>query len=76
MCRDEYILFIIHTNVINPKKNLNNTKVHLNPLKANPTKWSNTVKQFVGRLRLSDHFIGLAFKGLRQKVLLIYVTTL
>ena len=81
MCRDEYILFIIHTNVISPKKNLNNTKVHLNPLKGNPTKWSNTLKQFVGRLptnclNVLDHFIVLAFKGLRQKVLLIYVTTL
>ena len=42
----------------------------VNPLKANPTKWSNTLKQFVGNLPTSylsvfDHFVGLAFKGLK-----------
>ena len=40
----------------------------INPLNANP-RWSNTLKQFVGKLptnRLSvfDHFVGLALKGL------------
>ena len=30
MCRDENIPFINHTNVIDPKKNLNNSKLHLN----------------------------------------------
>ena len=30
----------------------------LKPLNANPTKWSNTLKQFVG------NFVGLVFKGL------------
>ena len=40
-----------------------------NPLSANPTKWSNTLKQFVGKLPTNclsvfDHFLGLAFKGL------------
>ena len=39
-----------------------------NPLSANPTKWSNTLKQFVGKLPTNclsvfDHFVGLAFKG-------------
>ena len=39
-------------------------------LSANPTKWSNTLKQFVGKLRMNclsvlDHFVGLALKGLR-----------
>ena len=24
--------------------------IRLNPLSANPTKWSNTIKQFVGKL--------------------------
>ena len=37
-----------------------------NPLSANPTKWSNTLKQFVGVLsvfdHLFDHFVGLALK--------------
>ena len=41
----------------------------LNPLSANPTKWSNTLKQFVGNLPTNclsvfDHFVGLALKGL------------
>ena len=40
-----------------------------NPLSANPTKWPNTLKQFVGKLptnRLSvfDHFVKLALKVL------------
>ena len=42
----------------------------INPLSANPTKWSNTLKQFVGELPANclsalDHFVGLALKGLR-----------
>ena len=41
----------------------------LNPLSANPTKWSNTLKQFVELLptdclSVFDHFLGLALKGL------------
>ena len=41
----------------------------LNPLSANPTKWSNTLKQFVGKLPTNclsvfDHFVKLALKGL------------
>ena len=41
----------------------------IDPLSASPTKWSNTLKQFFGKLptnRLSvlDHFLRLAFKGL------------
>ena len=41
----------------------------LNPLSANFTKWSNTLKQFDGKLptnclSLFDHFVGLALKGL------------
>ena len=40
-----------------------------NPLSANPTKWSNTLKQFLGSLPTNcfsvfDHFVGLALKGL------------
>ena len=43
----------------------------INPLSANPTKCSNTLKQFVGKLRTNclsvfDHFVGLALKGLRS----------
>ena len=41
----------------------------LNPLSANNTKWSKTLKQFVGNLptnclSLFDHFVELALKGL------------
>ena len=39
------------------------------PLGASPTKWSNTLKQFVGKLpsnclSVFEHFVGLARKGL------------
>ena len=42
---------------------------YLNPLSANLTKRSNTLKQFVGKLPVNclsvfDYFVGLAFKGL------------
>ena len=45
-------------------------EVTLNPLSANPTKWSNTLKQFVGNLPTNclsvfDHFVGLALKRLK-----------
>ena len=45
----------------------------LNPLRSNPTKWSNILKQFVGNLTTKclsvfDHFVGLALKGLIYKV--------
>ena len=41
----------------------------VDPLSANFTKWSNTLKQFVGKLPTNcfsvfDHFVGLALKGL------------
>ena len=43
--------------------------VIINPLSANPTKWSNTLKKFIGQLPTNclsvfDHFVGLALKGL------------
>ena len=47
-----------------------NTKIiNFNPLSANLTKWSNTLKQFVCKLPTnylseSDHFVGLALKEL------------
>ena len=44
-----------------------------NPLSANPTKWSNTLKQFVGNLPTNclsvfDHFVKLALKGLSKNI--------
>ena len=46
----------------------------VNPLSANITKWSNKLKQFVGKLPTNclsvfEHFVGLALKGL---ILLVY----
>ena len=43
----------------------------INPLSANPTKYLNTLKQFVGKLPTNclsvfDHFVGLALKRLRS----------
>ena len=43
---------------------------YINPLSANPTKWSNTLKQFAGNLPTNclsvfDHLVKLALKGLR-----------
>ena len=43
----------------------------LNPLSANRTKWSNTLKQFLRKLQTNclsvlDHFLGLALKGLKR----------
>ena len=43
----------------------------INPLSANPTKLSNTLKQFVGSLPTNfvgalDHFVGLALNGLSR----------
>ena len=44
---------------------------HFNLLSANPIKWANTLKQFVGNLPTNclsvfDHFVGLALKGLKD----------
>ena len=46
---------------------------NINPLSAHPTKWSNTLKQFVGNLRTNclsvfDHFVILALKGLIKRI--------
>ena len=45
--------------------------VILNPLSANITKWSNTLKQFIGNLPTNclsvfDYFVELALKGLKS----------
>ena len=42
----------------------------LYPLSTNPTKWSNTLKQFLTKLPMNcmsvfDHFVGLALIGLK-----------
>ena len=47
------------------------TSLTINPSSANITKWSNTLKQFVGSLptnclSMFDNFVGLALKGLKR----------
>ena len=44
----------------------------INPLSVNPTKWSSTLKQFVGKLPTNclgvfDHFVKLALQGLMHQ---------
>ena len=46
------------------------TSLNVNTLSANPTKWSNTLKQFIGKLPMNclivfDHFWRLVLKGLK-----------
>ena len=48
---------------------IQSTVSYFNPLSANITKWSNTIKQFVSNLTSNclsvfDQFVGLALKGL------------
>ena len=50
----------------------------VNPLSANPTKWSNTLKQFVGNLPTTcltvfDQFVKFALKGLKKRVLFLKI---
>ena len=45
----------------------------INPLSADATKWSNTLKQFVDKKRticlsVFDHFVVLALKGLMVQI--------
>ena len=54
-------------------------EVNLNPLSANHTKWSNTVKQFVGNLPTNclivfDHFVILALKVLINSTRVVKVS--
>ena len=48
---------------------VNNFSVRFNPISANPTQLSNTLKQFVSKMQTNclsvlDHFVGFAIKGL------------
>ena len=62
-------------NEVNSVSTYNKIRIHwrcsgaFNPLSANFTKWSNTLKQFVGNLPTNylsviGHFVGLTLKGL------------
>ena len=59
-----YHKFIVYTVLFHEKGYF-----YFNPLSATITKWSNTFKQFVGKLptnclSMFDHFVGLALEGL------------
>ena len=50
---------------------------NLNPLNANPIKWPNTLKQFVGKLSTNclsvfGHFVNLALKEFAKKVSIMF----
>ena len=59
---------------------LQDGKFHLlNPLSAKFKKWSNTLKQFVGKLPTNclsvfDHFVGLALKGLNEPFIIFPIS--
>ena len=55
----------------NTAKQVHTEKCIFNPLSANFTKWSNTLKQFVGNMPTNcvsvfDYFVGLALNGLKH----------
>ena len=61
------------------EKTISHRAVFRNPSSANPTKWANILKKFVGNLPTNcwsvfDYFVGLALKGLKHfpEVYLIY----
>ena len=63
---------------VNLTKRVNPFMPNVDPLSANPTKWSNILKQFVGFCRRTvwvcltncfsvfDHYVGLVLKGLKN----------
>ena len=64
------ISFDCYWTPIEQKKMFFFVPLSLNPLSANPTKWPNTLKQFVSKLQtnclsLFDDFVRLALKGLK-----------
>ena len=67
---EAYYLYKICFNILSD--HLTGRKQRLNPLSVNLTKWSNTLKQFIGfyrRIVLSvfDHFVALVLTWLRLK---------
>ena len=71
---DGNILYLVADNVADLTPSLEQASYTLfkwfNPLSAKSIKWSNTLKQIVGKLPTTclsvfDHFSGLALKGLK-----------
>ena len=78
-------LFIMHESVnieitlqcVQCYNNLRTMQLSFNPLSAKPTKWSNTLKQFVFNLptnclNVFDHFVILPRKGLKKTEFVIH----
>ena len=52
---------------LNKRSRCRIVRISFNRLSANPTKWSNTLKQLqTNCLSAFDHFVGLAYKGLKR----------
>ena len=67
--------WITVTNTIESQRIITKFCLSANYLKVNPTKWSSTLRQFVGYhptncLSVFDHFVGLALKGLSELALI------
>ena len=71
---DDLLIGINHTlNTLSQLRTCIFRILNTDPLSAKPTKWSDTLKQFVGSLPTNclsvfDHFVGLALKGLYSRV--------
>ena len=70
-------LLLCNVKIIPQSTNRVSSLFRFNPLSANPTKWSNTLKQFVGNLPTNclsvfEHFVKLALKGLKMLFLKNY----
>ena len=75
--KDRYFKSILQLKLL-ARQICQTNNVSLNPLSANPTKWSNTLKQFVGKLPTNclsvlEHFVKLALKGSRGSSTNAYV---
>ena len=73
-------LSCINENVRHVEQLIGNVVEHFNLLSVNPTKWPNTLKQFVGKLPTNSlsvfgHFVNLALKGLIHLVMECYLNS-
>ena len=67
---EQYLLSLLSSKNAKRLAQIKYTTQTFNPLSANPAKWSNTLKQFIGKLPTNclsvfDRFVGLALKGLK-----------
>ena len=74
-CLFSYIPNNIYNNAQNDNDGGDDKYIYrlVNPVSANPTNWSNTLKQFIASLPTNclsvfDHFVGLALKGLTSEM--------